>query len=95
MAHDRRTQILSEAAILFAERGFHGVSVHDIGAACGISGPAIYRHFAGKDDLLAQSLTAISERHVAEATARVAAHEDAVLLFSWLDPSHGASPAHG
>ncbi len=77
MAHDRRTQILSEAAILFAERGFHGVSVHDIGAACGISGPAIYRHFAGKDDLLAQSLTAISERHVAEATARVAAHEDA------------------
>jgi len=29
----RRTQILDTAAELFAERGFHGVSVHDIGAA--------------------------------------------------------------
>ena len=58
----RRQQILDTAAKLFAERGFHGVSVHDIGGACGISGPALYKHFAGKDDILAQSLTAISER---------------------------------
>lgn len=70
----RRDQILDVSARLFAERGFHGVSVHDIGAACGISGPAIYRHFAGKDDLLAQSLTAISERHVSEAQARIDEH---------------------
>jgi len=84
---DRREQLLDAAARLFAERGFHGVSVHDIGAACGISGPAIYRHFAGKDDLLAQSLTAISERHVAEATQRIARRDepDATLdsLISW------------
>ena len=31
---------------LFAERGFHGVSVVELGAACGISGPALYKHFA-------------------------------------------------
>src|ERR671925_367966 len=41
----RREQILERAAGLFAARGFHGVSVHDVGAACGISGPALYRHF--------------------------------------------------
>ncbi len=76
MVADRRAQILTVSAQLFAERGFHGVSVHDIGAACGISGPALYRHFAGKDDLLAQSLTAISERHVAEATSRIAEHSE-------------------
>ena len=76
MAADRREQILAVSARLFAERGFHGVSVHDIGAACGISGPALYRHFAGKDDLLAQSLTAISERHVAEANHRVQANSN-------------------
>jgi len=84
---DRRAQILAAAAHLFSERGFHGVSVHDIGAACGISGPAIYRHFAGKDDLLARSLTAISERHVAEATQRIARQDepDTTLdsLISW------------
>lgn len=87
MPTDRRAQILNEAALLFAERGFHGVSVHDIGAACGISGPALYRHFAGKDDLLAQSLTAISERHVAEASARLErASDDSAaldLLLEW------------
>ncbi|KHL12505.1 AcrR family transcriptional regulator [Mumia flava] len=57
----RREQILTTAASLFAERGFHGVSVHDIGAACGISGPALYRHFAGKDAILDHMLVEISE----------------------------------
>lgn len=76
MPAPRRTQILDTAAELFAARGFHGVSVHDIGAACGISGPAIYKHFAGKDAILAESLTSISERHVAEARARTGEHPD-------------------
>lgn len=66
----RRQQILDTAAVLFAERGFHGVTVHDIGEACGISGPALYKHFAGKDDILSQSLTAISERLLTEGRAR-------------------------
>lgn len=66
----RREQILQTAAGLFAERGFHGVSVNDIGEACGISGPALYKHFAGKDDLLAQSLTSISEQLLSEGRRR-------------------------
>jgi AcrR family transcriptional regulator len=83
----RRAQILDIAAGLFAERGFHGVSVNDIGAACGISGPAIYKHFASKDAILAEALTSISERHVAEARARLADHDDASTaldaLIAW------------
>jgi AcrR family transcriptional regulator len=66
----RRQQILDTAAELFAERGFHGVSVHDIGAACGISGPALYKHFNGKGELLAASLTDISETLLKEGSAR-------------------------
>ncbi|MFG2332136.1 TetR/AcrR family transcriptional regulator [Streptomyces sp. NPDC048604] len=58
----RREQILKEAARLFAERGFHGVGVDEIGAAVGISGPGLYRHFAGKDAMLAELLVGISER---------------------------------
>ena len=62
MTTKRQRQILDIAAGLFAERGFHGVSVHDIGAACGISGPALYKHFRSKDEILAKALTAISEQ---------------------------------
>jgi AcrR family transcriptional regulator len=83
----RRQQILDTAATLFAERGFHGVSVHDIGAACGISGPALYKHFDSKDDILTQSLTAISERLLDEGQTRVnaATEPPAALdaLISW------------
>ncbi|WP_406861055.1 TetR/AcrR family transcriptional regulator [Streptomyces sp. HUAS MG47] len=61
-APTRRQQILKEAARLFAERGFHGVGVDEIGAAVGISGPGLYRHFAGKDAMLAELLVGISER---------------------------------
>ncbi|GGP83433.1 SACE_7040 family transcriptional regulator [Saccharothrix coeruleofusca] len=58
----RRDQILSAAAELFARHGFHGVGIDDIGAAVGISGPALYRHFRSKDAMLGEMLTAISER---------------------------------
>jgi AcrR family transcriptional regulator len=44
--------ILAEAAKLFRERGFHGVGIDDIGAAAGISGPGVYRHFRSKEAVL-------------------------------------------
>ncbi|MGN9788760.1 SACE_7040 family transcriptional regulator [Nonomuraea sp. ZG12] len=59
---NRRAEILAAAASLFAARGFHGVSIEDIGGAVGISGPALYRHFSGKDALLAEMLLDISSR---------------------------------
>jgi AcrR family transcriptional regulator len=69
----RREQILATAADLFAARGFHGVSVADLGAACGISGPALYKHFPAKDALLAEMLVSISERLLEVGRQRVAA----------------------
>lgn len=66
----RRQQILDIAAELFAQRGFHGVSVADLGAACGISGPALYKHFASKDAVLAEMLVSISEELLAEGRRR-------------------------
>ena len=51
MSRDR--QILDTAAALFYEKGFHGVGVDEIGERVGISGPALYRHFSGKDEILA------------------------------------------
>ncbi|OYN76201.1 hypothetical protein CG716_22905 [Mycolicibacterium sphagni] len=37
---------------LFYERGFDGVGVDLIGERAGMSGPAIYRYFSGKDEIL-------------------------------------------
>ncbi|RVU24341.1 TetR/AcrR family transcriptional regulator [Streptomyces antnestii] len=71
-APTRREQILKEAARLFAERGFHGVGVDEIGAAVGISGPGLYRHFAGKDAMLAELLVGISGRLLTGGKRRVA-----------------------
>ncbi|MFJ6634019.1 TetR/AcrR family transcriptional regulator [Streptomyces sp. NPDC091376] len=71
-APTRREQILKEAARLFAERGFHGVGVDEIGAAVGISGPGLYRHFAGKDAMLAELLVGISGRLLDGGRRRVA-----------------------
>jgi AcrR family transcriptional regulator len=76
MAASRREQILSTAADLFAARGFHGVSVADLGAACGVSGPALYRHFPSKDAMLAEMLVSISEELLAVGRERVRQAED-------------------
>ncbi|MEO5710606.1 MAG: TetR/AcrR family transcriptional regulator [Nocardioidaceae bacterium] len=70
-APSRRDQILTTAAELFAARGFHGVSVADLGAACGMSGPALYKHFPSKDSLLAAMLVSISEELLAVGRDRV------------------------
>ena len=64
---DRRLQLLSAAERLFAERGFLAVRLEDIGAAAGVSGPAIYRHFPNKESMLVELLVGISARLLAGA----------------------------
>lgn len=59
---ERRTAILGAAARLFAERGYRGVSIDDLGRAVGTTGPALYRHFSGKQALLGEVLVDISDR---------------------------------
>ncbi len=49
---DRKAQLAGIAAELFRARGFHGVGINDIAAAAGVTGPALYRHFADKQAVL-------------------------------------------
>lgn len=84
----RRAQILREAAQLFAARGFHGVSVDEIGAASGITGPGLYRHFRGKDAMLAELLVGISEQLLAGGRQRVAEAESAAARLDALVCGH-------
>jgi AcrR family transcriptional regulator len=43
--------ILAAALDLFAEHGVDGVTVRDIAARTGFTNPALFRHFAGKEEL--------------------------------------------
>ena len=74
---ERRTVLLNAAGALFARRGFNGVSIEDLGAAAGVSGPAVYRHFPGKQALLGALLVGVSEDLLAGGRAVLAAGPDA------------------
>jgi AcrR family transcriptional regulator len=82
----RREQILEVAAELFAEHGFHGVSIADLGAACGFSGPALYKHFRSKQAILSEMLVSISDELLEEGRRRVEeAADDRAALASLVD----------
>lgn len=53
---NRKAIIVAAAADLFAESGYAAVGVGDIGQRVGITGGAIYRHFPGKEAVLAAVL---------------------------------------
>jgi AcrR family transcriptional regulator len=93
---DRKDRIATAGAELFCERGYHGVSVDEIAAAVGISGPAVYRHFPNKyailvhvtrdlaGALLAATETAADLDDLLAAVARVAVGRRRVAgLYQW------------
>ncbi|MEY2521565.1 MAG: hypothetical protein QOJ66_130 [Ilumatobacteraceae bacterium] len=49
---ERRDRLIAATARLVAERGFHSVGITEIGAAAGVTGAAIYRHFPNKTQML-------------------------------------------
>ncbi|HEY1826398.1 MAG TPA: helix-turn-helix domain-containing protein [Acidimicrobiales bacterium] len=68
-----RARLLRSALSLFWERGYHGAGTNEIGAAAGLTGPSIYRHFATKDDMLVAAVLQGADKLAAGAIA--AQHE--------------------
>lgn len=64
---DRREKILRAAGEQFARRGYHAVSLADIGAAAGIVGSGVYRHFTSKSAILVALLDQVMGRLIDEA----------------------------
>ena len=58
----RKQRILAAAAALGARRGFHTISMADIGAEAGIVGSGIYRHFGSKTSILVAMLDQVMDR---------------------------------
>ena len=86
MKAERRLQLVRAASRLFAERGFRAVSMEDLAAEADVSGPAVYRHFASKEALLADLLIAVSQQLLEQGTRRsknVSSFESLKLLIAF------------
>jgi len=78
---DRREKILSSAAELMAERGYPSVSMTQIGAAAGIVGSGVYRHFDSKSTILVALLDRVVKRMLSGTRDAVAAGEPGLELI--------------
>jgi AcrR family transcriptional regulator len=84
----RREEILDIAVDLFARRGYHGVSMDEIGKAAGVTGPALYHHFSGKESMVAAALIPVSEELLASGRQRIAAAADPAAALDALLSGH-------
>jgi AcrR family transcriptional regulator len=66
MSETRDAVILSRAATLFSERGYHAVGIRDLAEAVGLSTSTLYHYYATKQDIL----FAIISRFLEEFTGR-------------------------
>ena len=67
--------ILTSAARLFAERGFHETTIDDIASELQVTKPTIYYYVRSKDDILFQ----IAHVEIEEINSALAAHDDRSL----------------
>ena len=72
----RRERILLAAAQLVAANGYAATNLAEIGAAAGIGGTGIYRHFRNKAALAAALLDRLLDQLVSDATAITAEFTD-------------------
>lgn len=80
-----KDRLLAAAAAVFAERGFEQATVAEIARQADISGPAVYKHFADKADLL---LAAARWRLEGLAVGQPEGGSDtASMVAEWLAPA--------
>ena len=49
--HETKQRLLDAAEVLFAEKGFDGVSIRELAAAADVNVAAVNYHFQGKQNL--------------------------------------------
>src|SRR4051812_11737218 len=70
----RKAQLIELAAKIFAEEGYTETTVERISGEAGISGPAFYRHFSSKQEIL--DCISLSGMELAVETARELLNEE-------------------
>ena len=69
MGGETKERILETALELFAQSGYLGTSMSDIAARLGITKAALYKHYAGKQELLDRIVQRMNELDAARAAA--------------------------
>ena len=69
MAGETKERILETALELFAQSGYLGTSMSDIAARLGITKAALYKHYAGKQEILDRIVQRMNELDAARAAA--------------------------
>ncbi len=54
MTRNTKDDVIAAAGRLFAERGYHGTSMRDVGRELGLLGSSLYSHVDGKQQLLVE-----------------------------------------
>ena len=62
MTRKNRSDVVAAARVLFAEQGFHGTSMRDLGKELGLMGSSLYSHVVSKDELLVDVVREASSR---------------------------------
>lgn len=65
----KKGEILKASVKLFADKGYHGISVRDIAKAAGVSEAALYKHFKGKEDMALYIFSAIISEYTKQLRA--------------------------
>lgn len=88
--NDTRTgqAVLSAAAALFAERGYHATRIRDIAHAAGLSKASIYHYVRSKEELLYALASRTLEDHLLAATEVTLSHEEPVEALRELIRAH-------
>jgi AcrR family transcriptional regulator len=97
-AQQRRTQLLSVAIEVFAERGFHATSMDEIAEAAGVTKPVLYQHFPSKralyrellDDVDAQLVTRLVEATAGAASGRERVQDGFAAYFRFVAENRAA-----
>jgi len=84
VASSRRDEILSIAAVQFAEHGVASTTVRDIGSAAGILSGSLYHHFESKEQMVVELLLPVMQRQVGHYRAIVAADYGAATALRTL-----------
>jgi len=68
----RRGEILDAALAVFSEKGYSGGTMREIAARVGVTEPALYRHYAGKEALFEDVISTAGSRVVERVSALLA-----------------------
>jgi AcrR family transcriptional regulator len=83
-----RDDVVAAAGRLFAERGYHGTSMRDLGKELGLLGSSLYAHVASKQDLLVDVVSEGSRLFEASAAAATSRAGSGAEVLSALISGH-------